>query len=205
MKKHINIIFLIIVGLAAIAVLGYCFWQLQIEQKTFNWQKFAFVSKNKPIVYEELKPTMDTSDWLYFDGRKEYGISFKYPKDWEVKQMLSELVLRPKKCPDVYTGYGNDKTQASSILITSPAIVDKEIVSVDELLSYYRTLEHEDIFKKFGEYKFDGVIWNNNKSMRVIAEYKNLISEIFIKEDCVSFKDVAEIWNNIFTTLKFYK
>jgi hypothetical protein len=68
MKKHINIIVLIIVGLAAIAVLGYCFWQLQIEQKTFNWQKFGFIHKST---------TVDTSDWLTY-RTEEYGYEFKY-------------------------------------------------------------------------------------------------------------------------------
>jgi hypothetical protein len=75
MKKHINIIVLIIVGLAAIAVLGYCFWQLQIEQKTFNWQKFAFIPRHT-------ENSVDTSDWLTYRN-EEYGFEFKYPKGWK--------------------------------------------------------------------------------------------------------------------------
>jgi hypothetical protein len=101
MKKHINIIVLIIVGLAAIAVLGYCFWQLQIEQKTFNWQKFAFVHKST---------TVDTSDWLTYRNEK-YGWEIKYPKEWNLEEDLKTFspIFKQDKIVLGFQKYDNEQ------------------------------------------------------------------------------------------------
>ena len=198
MKKHSYLIITIILGLIAIVFLCWLSWQTNKEYQSFTWQNFLI--KPKPIVYEELKPTVDTSDWLFFDGSKEYGISFKYPKDWEVWQGLGDISLMPKKCPY------NVQDNSVAIIINPPADVDSEIVSVDELLSYYRTLKHEDVFKKIGEYKFNKVIWHDDgsTSANMVVEYKKLISQIFVNESCYSFKYTDKIFDAILTTLKFY-
>jgi len=44
------------------------------ENKTFDWQKFAFVHKDIEV---------DTSDWLTYRNEK-YGWEIKYPKEWKV-------------------------------------------------------------------------------------------------------------------------
>ena len=194
--KKTTIIILIILALLAIG-LAYCLLAIS-QQGELNWDGFVNY-KPKPIVYEELKTEMDTGDWLVYNN-KDYGLSFKYPKDWEVWQGLGDISLMPKKCPY------NVQDNSVAIIINPPADVDSEIVSVDELLSYYRTLKHEDVFKKIGEYKFNKVIWHDDgsTSANMVVEYKKLISQIFVNESCYSFKYTDKIFDAILTTLKFY-
>jgi hypothetical protein len=73
MQKHLNFsLSIVIVTLVAAAVLGLFYWQLVQENKTFDWQKFAFVHKDIEV---------DTSDWLTYRNEK-YGWEIKYPKEW---------------------------------------------------------------------------------------------------------------------------
>jgi hypothetical protein len=53
MQKHLNFsLSIVIVTLVAAAVLGLFYWQLVQENKTFDWQKFAFVHKDIEVEHE---------------------------------------------------------------------------------------------------------------------------------------------------------
>jgi len=189
---------IILIALALLAVLLSCGIFVLSKYGEVKWDYTFFKQRPKPIVYEELKTEMDTSDWMYFDGSEEYGVSFRYPKDWEAWRGLGGISLMPKKCPDDLRG-GN-----VAIIINPPSDVDSEIVSKEELLSYYRTLNHEDVFKRFGEYKFNKVIWRDDgdTAANIVVEYKRLIAQIFVNETCYSFGYTDKIFDAILTTLK---
>jgi len=74
MKKHINVVILIVVAVLALAIVAVAYFQLVKENKSFDWKSFSFVSKNQST-------ETDASDWLTYrnDG---YGFEFKYPKEW---------------------------------------------------------------------------------------------------------------------------
>ena len=87
-SKKTTIVILIILSLLAIS-LSYCLLVLS-RQGELNWDGFVNY-KPKPIVYEELKTTIDTSDWLTYRNEK-YGWEISYPKEWERVGSLDESV-----------------------------------------------------------------------------------------------------------------
>jgi len=74
MKKHLNLVILIIVAVMALVILGITYWQLVKESKSFDWQKFSFIPRHS-------NTSIDTSDWLTYRN-EVYGWEIKYPKDW---------------------------------------------------------------------------------------------------------------------------
>jgi hypothetical protein len=60
-------------------------WEKQEAQKLEKEVEKIFLEKGTEIQI----PEVDTSDWLTYED-KEKGFSFKYPKDWELKQLATE-------------------------------------------------------------------------------------------------------------------
>lgn len=111
---HLALIFIIVI--AAIGGVGYFMYKngqlTQLDQKTQKQQANNIVEKN-----EKPSPTSKpTSNWKTYTN-EEYGLSFKYPKDWQIVTYsdfdeYTSVCLSPTKCAtpeelqslDIYSG-----------------------------------------------------------------------------------------------------
>ena len=203
MKKHSYLIITIILGLIAIVFLCWLSWQINKEYQSFTWQNLLI--KPKPIVYEELKTEMDTSGWLEYKN-DDWGLKFKYPRDQEVRKMLGELAIRPKNCPEFYTGYDNDHTWGAAIVIYYPILLS-ETTLPDSVLNDIKTEEGRvDYYKKNYNYQIHKVSYNNDNKSMVIAMilYEDKVLEARTSGQCLAVVDEPKFIDAILTTLKFY-
>jgi hypothetical protein len=142
MKKHLNLTILIAIGVLAVLVVGYCYYQLQVEQKAFNWQKFAFVHKST---------TVDTSDWLTYRN-EQYGFEFKYPKEWklEIKKNNNQITTleinfleNNKKSVNLkFILLPSDKVRGSDLSIVS--VTEKDLFIDGKKSTYYTSVDFEN-------------------------------------------------------------
>jgi len=196
---------IILIALALLAVLLSCGIFVLSKYGEVKWD-YTFLKQNpKPIVYEELKTEMDTSDWIVYDN-KEYGFSFKYPRDWEVQRTLGGVSLTPLSCPDVIRDDGK-KSGAFAIVINQSYNIS-DIIPPEGKYSTLKEVK-KDVYYKMNDYLFHKIYWIGDKGRKGVVmivrdEKSGKILETGNSNECISVVDEPKFLDAILTTLKIY-
>src|SRR3989338_7457064 len=206
MTKEIKII-LVIAIIIIIVGFGFIFWPKQDQPSNTNQPVITEPDNNQPATTTEpevITTDLDMSRWVEYNYI-DWGLNFKYPNDWEVKKMLGELVLRPKDCPEVPTGYRDDYTWGSAISFYRPS-TPNEATPPENSLLYIEPSNRKDTYYKNGEDMIHKIIWvdgsDKKEKAMIVVRHKELTMEIRTSGQCLSLTEEIKFLDAMLTTLK---
>ncbi len=195
----LTVLFLLTAGLA------YGLLALSQKDNILNWN--TIITHRQPIVYEELKTDMDTSDWLEYKN-DDWGLSFKYPKDWKAEQGLGEVILFPQNCPDVLIGEGGPMAKGWAITLEEPIPVVGTTLP-QGVLDSIKKEDKQYLYQKVEGYKINKIVYISDTDGKqrtlamVMANDKIIVTRTY--NNCMSVADEPKFLDAILTTLKFYQ
>ena len=177
MQKHLNFsLSIVIVTLVAAAVLGLFYWQLVQEDKTFDWQKFAFVHRDKTT-------EIDISDWLTYRNEK-YGFEMKYPKNWFLQD-------------DILTNYDPSKVIGIGGLSSNMLKIDIDIEPLNNK-------DEEKVLECWEDSQYEKVLECSNVNINNLS-FKKMVEQTNSEGNSNIIKIITIKNNIIYSLLGYYK